>query len=34
MLILDNRKRDAASLYLEFCLPGSRAVELSAHPHP
>ena len=33
-LIKEGRKRDAAALFLEFCFPGSRAIELSAHPHP
>lgn len=32
-LIKQRRKKDAASLYLEFCSHESRAVELSAHPH-
>ena len=32
-LIVEDRKQDAASLYLEFCRPESRAIELSVHPH-
>ncbi|QNI73722.1 hypothetical protein SynNOUM97013_01666 [Synechococcus sp. NOUM97013] len=33
-LIKEGRQRDAAALLLEFCFPRSRAIELSAHPHP
>ena len=32
-LIRDDRKKDAASLYLEFCLLENRVIELSVHPH-
>ena len=32
-LIRDDRKKDAASLYLEFCLLESRVIKLSVHPH-
>ena len=32
-LIRDDRKKDAASLYLEFGLLENRVIELSVHPH-
>ncbi len=34
MLILENNSNDAASLDLEFCRPGSQAIQLSTHSQP
>ena len=34
MLILEHRKNNAVSIDLEFCMPDSRTIHLSAYPHP